>query len=107
MVGGHWQIMQHGPEGRPREGHCEGVPLSQVPAHVVSTALKAANLIGKGLYGVDLKEIDGRVYVMEVNDNPNIDHGIEDAESGNELYMTILRGMLARVEERKGERRPR
>lgn len=107
MVGGHWQIMQHGPEGRPREGRAEGVPLSQVPAHVVSTALKAANLIGKGLYGVDIKEIGGRVYVMEVNDNPNIDGGIEDSVAGTELYMTIMRGMLARVEERKGERRPR
>lgn len=107
MVGGHWQILQHGQSGRPLEGRTEGVPLDQVPAHIVATALKVANLIGNGLYGVDLKAVDNRIYVMEVNDNPNIDHGVEDAALGNELYLEIMRGLLARVEERKGERKPR
>ena len=107
MVGGHWQIVQRDSGGRPLEGRAEGVPLEQVPAQIVATALKVANLIGNGLYGVDLKEIDNRVYVMEVNDNPNIDHGIEDAGASGDLYLEIMRGFLARVEERKGERKPR
>jgi glutathione synthase/RimK-type ligase-like ATP-grasp enzyme len=107
MVGGHWQIMQHGQGGKPREGRSEGIALESVPPNVTATALKVANLIGDGLYGVDLKEVDNKVYVMEVNDNPNIDHGIEDAVLGHNLYLNILRGMLARIEERKGERKPR
>ncbi|MDR2877148.1 MAG: RimK family alpha-L-glutamate ligase, partial [Chromatiales bacterium] len=107
MVGGHWQILQHGQSGLPREGRTEGVPLDQVPAHIVATALKVSNLIGNGLYGVDLKEVGSRIYVMEVNDNPNIDHGVEDTALGMELYLEIMRGLLARVEERKGERKPR
>lgn len=107
MVGGHWQIVQHGQGDRPREGRSEGIPLEQVPVAIVATALKVANLIGNGLYGVDLKEIDNKIYVMEVNDNPNIDHGIEDAALGNNLYLEIMRGFLARIEERKGERKPR
>ena len=41
-------------------------------------ALKAANLIGDGFYGVDLKQVGNRYYVMEVNDNPNVDAGNED-----------------------------
>ena len=45
---------------------------------MLNTALKAANLIGDGLYGVDLKQIGKKVYVIEVNANPNIDAGMED-----------------------------
>ena len=54
------------------------------------TAVKAAALIGKGLYGVDLKLINGRAVVIEINDNPSIDHEVEDAVLGDELYYRIL-----------------
>ena len=66
-----------------------------------------ANLIGDGLYGVDLKEVDGKPLVIEVNDNPNIDAGIEDAVLGSELYRTIMEGFLRRIEKKRGlEKRP-
>jgi glutathione synthase/RimK-type ligase-like ATP-grasp enzyme len=29
----------------------------------------------KGLYGVDLKQVNGKIYVVEVNDNPSTDAG--------------------------------
>lgn len=48
---------------------------------LLDVALKAGNSIGTGLYGVDLKEVDNEYYVIEVNDNPNIDHGLEDEKS--------------------------
>ncbi len=54
------------------------------------TALKAAALIGKGLYGVDLKVVDGRPVVIEINDNPSIDHEVEDEVLGDELYYRIV-----------------
>lgn len=54
------------------------------------TAVKAANLIGKGLYGVDLKMVDDKAYVIEINDNPSIDHGLEDAIIGDEMYYRLL-----------------
>ena len=53
-------------------------------------AVKAAALIGKGLYGVDLKLINGRAVVIKINDNPSIDHEVEDAVLGDELYYRIL-----------------
>ena len=49
--------------------------MEHAPSAVVSTALKAANLIGDGLYGVDIKQVGRKCYVIEVNDNPNIDAG--------------------------------
>ena len=57
-----------------------------------------ANLIGDGLYGVDLKETtDGRILMIEVNDNPNIDAGIEDKVAGQKLYLGIMQELLNRV----------
>ena len=71
------------------------------PPRVVSTALKVANLIGDGLYGVDLKEIDGKCYVIEVNDNPSIDSGVEDAVLRGALYDRIMEVFLKRLEHKR------
>jgi len=97
MAKGHWQIYDH-QGSRPKSGGWETVPVTQVPKIVVRTALKAANLIGKGLYGVDLKLMDGQCVVIEVNDNPSIDHGVEDQILGDELYRVILREFIDRLE---------
>lgn len=101
MARGHWQIVKRAASGRIRYGRVDTLPLEEVPRRVLRMALRAAATIGDGLYGVDLKQLDQRVVVTEVNDNPNIDVGCEDAILKDELYLRILRGMLARVEERK------
>jgi glutathione synthase/RimK-type ligase-like ATP-grasp enzyme len=62
---------------------------------VVEVALKATKLIGNGLYGVDVKEVDGKAYVIEVNDNPNIDAGVEDCLLGEEIYTKIISHLLS------------
>jgi len=72
---------------------------------VVHTAVRAARLIGDGLYGVDLKRIGRTTYVMEINDNPNIDVGNEDLVLKDELYQRIMQGLWERVETLKGQRR--
>ena len=66
----------------------------------MDAALKAANVVGQGLYGVDIKELDKKAYVLEVNDNPNIDYKIEDQYLGNELYMIIMAEFQRRLEAR-------
>ena len=66
------------------------IPIYQVPRKVLDTALRAASFIGKGLYGVDLKMVNDRAIVIEINDNPSIDHGLEDAILGDELYYRLL-----------------
>jgi glutathione synthase/RimK-type ligase-like ATP-grasp enzyme len=76
------------------------MPLHEAPPAVVETAVRAAGLIGDGLYGVDLKEAGGRCCVMEVNDNPNIDAGNEDAVQGDALYREILGVFLRRIRAR-------
>ena len=61
-----------------------------------------AALIGNGLYGVDVKQNDEGVYVIEINDNPNIDAGVEDGILGAELYQAIIDEFLRRLNLRKG-----
>lgn len=98
MSRGHWQIYQHHNSGRVSSGGYETLDIKQAPKMVVDTALKAANLIGNGLYGVDLKEVDGKVYVIEVNDNPSIDHHVEDAFLGDALYDRVMSEFLRRMQ---------
>src|SRR6185436_16283758 len=43
-------------KGTERYGRVEAVPRGEAPREVVECALRAALLIGDGLYGVDLKE---------------------------------------------------
>ncbi|HEX5727396.1 MAG TPA: glutamate-cysteine ligase family protein [Longimicrobiaceae bacterium] len=98
MARGHWQIRTE-TRGTERYGKVEAVPRGQVPAEVVETALRAARLIGGGLYGVDLKETRGGPVVIEVNDNANLDIGYEDAADGNAVYEDLVEFFVRRVEE--------
>jgi glutathione synthase/RimK-type ligase-like ATP-grasp enzyme len=65
---------------------------------VLQLALKTANAIGDGFYGVDIKTVNGRHVLMEVNDNPNVDRGVEDAVLGDALYERFMKGLRARVD---------
>jgi glutathione synthase/RimK-type ligase-like ATP-grasp enzyme len=79
--------------------------VEEAPRDVVKVALKAANLIGDGLYGVDMKLTERGPVVIEVNDNPNLDAGVEDKVLGEGLYQAILAEMVARLDRRRAGRR--
>ena len=66
----HWQIVRHEHDGSHDEGAFETVPVEQAPKDVLRVALRAANLIGDGLYGVDVKATARGAVCIEVNDNP-------------------------------------
>jgi glutathione synthase/RimK-type ligase-like ATP-grasp enzyme len=100
MAPDHWQVHKYEP-GRHLEGRTEALSVGEAPQIVVKTALRAANLIGDGLYGVDLKQIGSQCYVMEINDNPNIDAGNEDAVLKDALYREVMGVFLRRITERQ------
>jgi glutathione synthase/RimK-type ligase-like ATP-grasp enzyme len=97
MARNHWQIYNHG-SSRFFSGGFDAMATFEVPRRVLQAALKAASVVGTGLYGIDVKEVDGRAYVLEVNDNPSLDHGVEDHYLGEELYMQIMAEFLRRME---------
>lgn len=97
----HWQIVNHQAKGNPRHGGFRTLAVEDAPPEVVKTALRAANLIGDGLYGVDLKQTQKGVVVIEVNDNPNLDAGVEDAVLKDELYKRILEDFVRRLDRKR------
>jgi glutathione synthase/RimK-type ligase-like ATP-grasp enzyme len=101
MASKHWQIVRRDGRGKEVLGRSDAVPTGWVPRHVLQLAVKAANLMGDGLYGVDIKETDGRAVIIEINDNPSIDGGVEDGVLRDELYHLIMNTILTRIEERK------
>jgi glutathione synthase/RimK-type ligase-like ATP-grasp enzyme len=98
MAPGHWQIHKYEP-GRHLEGASQALSVGEAPHVVVQTALRAANLIGAGLYGVDLKQAGDRCVVMEINDNPSIEAGNEDDVLRDALYREIMGVFLRRITE--------
>src|SRR5690606_36237471 len=90
--------------GEPDYGRVEAVPIELVPPQVVRTAVKAAALIGDGLYGVDLKQVGRHCHVIEVNDNPSIDAGFEDALLKDTLYERIMEHFVRKLERLKERR---
>jgi glutathione synthase/RimK-type ligase-like ATP-grasp enzyme len=101
MAKDHWQIYNWSGKKSDTTGHVETMPIEEVPFFVMHTALKAANLIGDGLYGVDLKELDEKAYVIEINDNPSIDNGWEDQILKKDLYLAIMKSIKKRLDRRK------
>lgn len=102
MAPGHWQIIRHDAgHGHYEEGPTVALALEEAPPEVVRTALRAANLIGDGFYGVDIKQVGQRCYVIEVNDNPNVDAGNEDSVLGDELYRRVLDVFASRIAQRR------
>lgn len=102
MVPGHWQIVRHGAQRKEyEEGRTVAYSIGEAPEEVLNLGLKAANLIGDGFYGVDIKQLGNRCLVIEINDNPNVDAGHEDGILKDALYREIMGVFLQRIETRK------
>lgn len=100
MAKKHWQIVKHGTNGRIQHGSFRTMLVEEAPPAVVDVAVRAAGLIGNGLYGVDLKQNERGVFVIEINDNPSIDLGVEDLRLKDELYKTVMREFMRRLDNR-------
>jgi len=99
MARGHWQIVKHRADGSSREGGFRTFELDQAPKELLEVAARAAQPIGDGFYGVDIKQTDQGFVVMEVNDNPNLEHGIEDAVGKDEVWVRLLKWFIERFEQ--------
>lgn len=100
MAKNHWQIIRRDRAGRKHEGRADTLHVDQTPPEAIRLALKATRSIGKGFYGVDIKQVKDRFYVIEVNDNPNLDTNVEDYILKNDLYLEIMRVFRQRIEQR-------
>ena len=99
MARGHWQVVKYRPDGSSHEGGFRAFDLAQAPAEVIDIAVRSARPIGDGFYGVDLTQTAHGIVVMEVNDNPNLEHGIEDSVGKDEIWLRLLRWFTDRFEQ--------
>ncbi|RYM31324.1 ATP-grasp domain-containing protein [Brumimicrobium glaciale] len=98
MAKGHWQIYNwKATDKNEQDGDAVCLPIEEVPKNVIETALKSAKLMGLGLYGIDIKVVNGKLMVIEINDNPNIDFGVEDEYYGDLVYTEILTAFKKRL----------
>lgn len=99
MAKGHWQIYQWSDDSKTlKDGDFECLPIESAPSAIVKAATKSAKLIGPGLFGVDIKEVKGKPLIIEVNENPNIDYGVEDTVLGDTLYLKIINSLKKQLE---------
>lgn len=96
MAANHWQIMNW-KTGVMEEGDSETLAVEDAPKALIDLAIKATSLIGNGLYGVDIKQVGKKYYVIEVNDNPSLDEGVEDQVLKQQLYVTIMQELMNRL----------
>jgi glutathione synthase/RimK-type ligase-like ATP-grasp enzyme len=99
MAKDHWQIYNWSAKNKDDHyGNADCISIEDVPKEIVDMALKSVKLMGLGLYGVDIKVVGGKAMVIEINDNPNIDFGVEDAYYGDLVYTEILTALKKRVD---------
>ncbi|OPY38499.1 MAG: Glutamate--LysW ligase ArgX [Methanoregula sp. PtaU1.Bin051] len=72
----------------------DSIPRAEVPPHVVRLGIKAANAIGHGLYGVDIKNNNGDACVIEVNDNPSLESGEDQCYP--DVYRKIINHLFTK-----------
>ena len=98
MAKGHWQIYNWKATNKnEQDGDADCLPIEDVPKDVIAMALKSAKLMGLGLYGIDIKVVHDKLMVIEINDNPNIDFGVEDEYYGDLVYTEILSALQKRI----------
>ncbi|NJB82388.1 RimK family protein [Wenyingzhuangia aestuarii] len=98
MAKDHWQIYNwNAKKKKEQDGASDCFPIEKVPKKVINIALKSAKIMGLGLYGIDIKIVNNQPMVIEINDNPNIDVGVEDEYYGDLIYTTILEAFKTRV----------
>jgi len=97
MAKRHWQIVKHNANGTLLEGAHHTIALGEAPPAVLDIGLRAAQLIGDGLYGVDIKETPNGIFVVEVNDNPNIEHGVEDEAEKDQVWIQLTRWFIDKL----------
>ncbi|MCS7118826.1 MAG: RimK family alpha-L-glutamate ligase [Archaeoglobaceae archaeon] len=75
-------------------GEVKAVSRETISPKLKKIAIDAAKSVGDGLYGVDIKQVGKDFYVIEVNDNPTIMHGMEDAKD-KDIYEKIILALVA------------
>lgn len=88
MPGGGWKVRSL-VNGKSQWGRVVPILRRNAPKGLEELAVRVSKCVGDGLYGLDIKEIGGRFYCIEINDNPSFYAGLEDGKDPD-LYEKII-----------------
>jgi len=90
---GGWKIKSK-INGRNVWGDTIALPRESIDPELKDICLSLSRCVGNGLYGLDVKETDDGYKVIEINDNPSIYEGYEDAIDAD-IYEKIISALVS------------
>lgn len=88
MPRGGWKVRSL-VDGKNQWGRVVPILRKNAPKKLEELAVNVSKCVGDGLYGLDVKEIDGRFFCIEINDNPSFYADLEDGKDPD-LYEKII-----------------
>ncbi|MCD1295334.1 hypothetical protein CUJ83_10015 [Methanocella sp. CWC-04] len=88
MPKGGWKVKSM-VDGKQEWGKSTPIMRKNIPKKLEELAIKVTKCVGDGLYGLDIKEVNGEYYCIEINDNPSFYAGIEDSKD-HDIYDKII-----------------
>jgi glutathione synthase/RimK-type ligase-like ATP-grasp enzyme len=76
-------------DGKHEWGRVVPIFCRRAPKKLAELSINISKCVGDGLYGLDVKEIDGNFYCIEINDNPTFYASLEDGKDPD-LYEKII-----------------
>ena len=90
---GGWKIRSN-IEGKNVWGDTIAIPRELISPELKDICIKLSKCVGDGLYGLDVKETHDGFKVIEINDNPSIYNGLEDAKD-LDIYEKIIGALVS------------
>ncbi len=75
-------------------GDTVAIPRDSVSPELKEICIRLSGCVGDGLYGLDVKETNDGYKVIEINDNPSIYEGYEDA-ADKDIYERIINALVS------------
>jgi glutathione synthase/RimK-type ligase-like ATP-grasp enzyme len=88
MPRGGWKVRSL-VDGKNQWGRVVPILRKNAPRKLEELAVRVSRCVGDGLYGLDVKEIDGKFFCIEINDNPSFYADLEDGKDPD-LYDKII-----------------
>lgn len=88
--------MNHKPDGSAVEGSHKTIAVAEAPRMWSTSASAPPTLIGDQLPMIDIKTGPEGPIVIEINDNPNLEHGVED-EADNAVWHRLTEWFVKRL----------
>jgi glutathione synthase/RimK-type ligase-like ATP-grasp enzyme len=90
---GGWKVKSR-INGKNVWGDTIAVPRDSIAPDLKEICTGLSRCVGDGLYGMDVKETDDGFKVIEINDNPSIYDGYEDAVD-KDIYQKIINALVS------------